>query len=225
MPLYKEDFLVKTLQVQYPNSASHYHFLYTGTRPVAAGDWAVVHTRGSFHVVEIKRVRPGIDSHVTKPVIGVITKADYEAYEVGRQNIESIRQKFEEMDYLIEEEQKLSKYREAAATNPRIADLLRQVDQFTGADVLPAPTPTPAEDEKQEPGQPVETVYGDATPEVEPIPQGWFYEYATGKFHDRHFSVAAPEFTRKWLPRKDEFPTEHAAIYATDPDPSGLWNE
>jgi len=109
-----------------------YNYLYTGSRDVSVGDYAVVHNGINFGVVEIQRVKPGIDDKVTKHVITVITKEDMQHYHDANASISKHRQVFDQLDYMLEQDKKIDKYRELATRNPEAADLLKQAGIWQG---------------------------------------------------------------------------------------------
>lgn len=109
-----------------------YDYLYTGWRDVRAGDWALVHNGTNFGIVKISRVRPGMTDKVTKHVISVVTQDDFARYKEANDSINSHRRVFDELDYLLEEEKKLSKYRDLAERNTQAKELLEKVNIWTG---------------------------------------------------------------------------------------------
>lgn len=134
---------MRTLQVTFRESFNDYGtrsgtpnkqycYLYTGDRDVKPGDHAVVHNGTHFGVVEIQRVKPGIDDKVTKHVITVITKEDMEHYHQANTSIVKHREVFDQLDYMLEQDKKLDKYKDLATRSPEAADLLKQAGMWTG---------------------------------------------------------------------------------------------
>ncbi len=112
--------------------SKQYAYLYTGNREVLTGDFAVVHNGTNFAVVHIERVKPGIDDKVIKHVLSVITRGDFEQYLKANEAIVDHRKVFDQLDYLIEEEKKMERYRELAKTNTLAADLLKRATTWDG---------------------------------------------------------------------------------------------
>lgn len=102
----------------------HYHYAYVGAKDVKRGDWALVHNGSEFGICEIKRVVPGIDPKVTKHVIEVLLKPEFEAYIKRNQEIDELRGAMDELEYLLEQHKKLDRYAELAVSDPRAKELL-----------------------------------------------------------------------------------------------------
>lgn len=113
----------------------HYHYAYIGSKEVKRGDWALVHNGSEFGICEIKRVVPGIDPKVTKHVIEVLTQDEFKAYVERNQKIDELRNVMDELDYRLDQHKKLDKYRDLAKTDPRAAELLKQVADGLGIKV------------------------------------------------------------------------------------------
>lgn len=113
-----------------------YEYLYVGAKDVSVGDHAFVHNGTNFGVVKIVRIRPGITDKVTKNVIDVITRAEWDEYQERNKRINEHRKVYDELDYLIEENKKHERYRRLAEHDPRAASLLSKITGFTGVNLL-----------------------------------------------------------------------------------------
>ncbi len=109
-----------------------YDYLYTGSRNVRPGDWAIVHNGSEFGIVTILRVRPGITDKVRKHVLQVITQDDFETYKEANKSIVNHRQVYDELDYMLEQKKKTSKYEELAQTNTYARELLNKLNVYNG---------------------------------------------------------------------------------------------
>jgi hypothetical protein len=122
------------IKTQHNQGTSHqqYHYLYTGARPVQSGDWAVVHNGNEFGIVRIDRVRPGIHDKVTKHVLALITQEDYLNYQQANRQIDEHRRIFDQLDYMLEQDKQLDRYKDLASRNPEAAELLKKATVWQG---------------------------------------------------------------------------------------------
>lgn len=148
--------------------AKEYAYLYTGNRDINAGDYAVVHNGSNFAVTKIERVKPGIDDRVRKHVLSVITQEDYTQYLKANKGINDHRKVFEQLDFMLEEQEKFNKYIELGKANPAAAALLHKAQVWHGP-VIEAQSDTPvydappkAEEPYHSPFKPEEKVTPDA---------------------------------------------------------------
>lgn len=102
----------------------HYHYAYVGTKAVKRGDWALVHNGSEFGICEIKRVVPGIDAKVTKHVIEVLLRTEFEAYLKRNQEVDELRGAMDELAYRFDQHKLMDKYKGLAETDPRAKELL-----------------------------------------------------------------------------------------------------
>lgn len=114
---------------------THYHYAYVGTKDVRRGDWALVHNGSEFGICEIKRVIPGIDAKVTKHVIEVLLRAEFDTYLKRNQEVDELRGAMDELEYRLDQHKKLDRYRELAESDPRAKELLDKL----AATLNPAP--------------------------------------------------------------------------------------
>ena len=110
----------------------HYHYAYVGNKDVRRGDWALVHNGEDFGIVEIKRVVPGVDAKVTKHVIEVLTRGEFDLYKARNAEIDELRGALDELDYRLEQRKKLDKYEDLASEDPRSRELLTKLRGFFG---------------------------------------------------------------------------------------------
>lgn len=125
----------------------YYEYLYVGDRKVIPGDWAIVHNGSEFGCVEVQRIKPGLSDKATKHIITVITQEDFKAYQEANRHISKHRQVFDELDYMLENEKKLDKYRDLAERNPQAKNLLDSLNIWNGP-VLEAQNAEPVFEEK-----------------------------------------------------------------------------
>lgn len=175
----------------------NYDYLYLGEKDAAPGDHALVHNGTHFGIVEIVRVKPGISDKVTKTVIDVVTKEEFERYSQANGQIHEYRKVFDQLDHMIAEEDRMNKYRDLAARNPDAAKLMEQVDLFQKGAILDNALPAPSAAEATR----------------EPIPEGVMWDGIKGIFVNKNGEVArdisrsSSQFVTKWYDRRHEFPT------------------
>jgi hypothetical protein len=116
------------------NRDKHYHYAYVGDKNVKRGDWALVHNGNEFGIVEVKRVIPGIDPKVTKHVIEVLLVEEFKAYLERNKKVDELRSMQDELDFRLEQDKKLDKYKDLATRDPRAKTLLDQLQSFFGID-------------------------------------------------------------------------------------------
>lgn len=110
----------------------HYSYAYVGQKAVKRGDWALVHNGSNFGIVEVKRVIPGIDAKVTKHVIEVLTREEFETYREHNNRIEDLRSLKDELDHRLAQDKELDRYRDLASRDPRSAEILKELEGFFG---------------------------------------------------------------------------------------------
>lgn len=112
---------------------THYYYLYTGAKEVKPGDWAFVHNGTDFGITEVQRIMPGIHDKVTKNVIEVLTREEFALYKKANEAIHEHRKVFDQLDYLIKQEDSMARYRSLAERNPEAAALLERIEAFKSA--------------------------------------------------------------------------------------------
>jgi hypothetical protein len=108
----------------------HYHYVYAGSKEVKRGDWAVVHNDTNFGIVQIKRVLVGVDHKVTKHVLMVITQDEFKNYQEMNRQIDDLRGLQQELEYRLEEDKKLEKFRDLATRDPRAREIMDKLSGF-----------------------------------------------------------------------------------------------
>lgn len=169
-----------------------YAYLYVGNREVQIGDYALVHNGSSFGMIQINRIKPGIEDKVTKHVIAVVTQADFNQYEAMNKGISEYRKVFDELDFAIAEDKRFSKYKDLAERDPKVAELLKKAREWQGP-VLDIPT--------------LEQTPVESTMPLQDIPSDVLWDPIQYTFRNKLSGAAmSPVFFKTWYERHDEFP-------------------
>lgn len=105
-----------------------YHYAYFGDKTLLTGDeiYAVVHNGTDFGIVRVNRVLPGLHPKVTKSVMLVFTKDDFEAYKELNKNLKQRRQDYAMLDDMLEQQKLLDKY-DVLKDNPEAQEVLDRI--------------------------------------------------------------------------------------------------